>query len=167
MADLPPVNSPRRVLSLSRKRRDAGTFLNVDDKASEIGISGQRGPKPAEVYGFVGSITTVVATVIFFIWAYFPEKWLHSVGIFYYPSRYWAIALPSYFMVIIVLTLAFYIGLNFIATRPPTSLNVIFDEHSRDPQTFTSVTGEDDRPIEPISDIGVHQINELMFKDPK
>jgi len=54
-----PVNSPRRVLSLSRKR---SSFLDVNDKPSGFGLSGQHGPKPAEVYGFVGSITTVVAT---------------------------------------------------------------------------------------------------------
>ncbi|KAH9612246.1 hypothetical protein KSS87_004203 [Heliosperma pusillum] len=141
MADLPPVNSPRRVLSLSRTRRDAGSFLDVEDKTSGIGLSGQRGPKPAEVYGFVGSITTVVATG--------------------------AIALPTYCMVVIVLTLAFYIGLNFMATPPPTSFNVIYDEHSREPEMLTTLAGEDDRPIEPISDIGIHQINEFIFKDSK
>lgn len=62
MADPPPVNSPRRVLSLSRRRKGAGFFLDVDDKASGFGLSGQHGPKPAEVYGFVGSITIIVAT---------------------------------------------------------------------------------------------------------
>ncbi|XP_021741416.1 phosphatidylinositol N-acetylglucosaminyltransferase subunit P-like [Chenopodium quinoa] len=165
MEDPPPVNSPRRVLSLSRKRKGAGSFLNVDNKASGLGVSGQHGPKPAEVYGFVGSITTMVATAIFFIWAYAPEHWLHSIGIFYYPNRYWAVAVPTYCMVIIVLGLAFYIGLNFMATPSPTSLNVIYDEHSRDPQNFTTV--EDDQPIESISDIDINQINELMFRDLK
>lgn len=41
-------------------------------------------------------------------------------------SRYWAVAVPTYCMVIIVLGLAFYIGLNFMATPSPTSLHVIF-----------------------------------------
>lgn len=167
MEDPPPVNSPRRVLRLSRKRKAVGSFLDVDSKSSGLGLSGQHGPKPAEVYGFVGSITTIVATAMFFIWAYVPEHWLHSIGIFYYPSRYWAIAVPTYCMVIIVLGLAFYIGLNFLATPSPTSLNVIFDEHSREPQIFTTSTTEDDQPIEPISDIGINQINELMFRDLK
>ncbi|WMV11076.1 hypothetical protein MTR67_004461 [Solanum verrucosum] len=67
-----------------------------------------RDPKTSEVYGFVGSITTVVATdslaflemlvprhhqyldigqILFLVWAYLPEHWLHSLGIDYYPSR--------------------------------------------------------------------------------
>lgn len=62
MEDPPPVNSPRRVLSLSRKRKGVSSFLNFENKASGLGLSGQHGPKPAEVYGFVGSITTIVAT---------------------------------------------------------------------------------------------------------
>ncbi|KAJ4971377.1 hypothetical protein NE237_004476 [Protea cynaroides] len=41
--------------------------------------------------------------------------------------RYWALAVPVYAMVTVVLTMVFYLGLNFMATPPPTSLNTIFD----------------------------------------
>ncbi|GAB4832811.1 hypothetical protein Ancab_006828 [Ancistrocladus abbreviatus] len=87
MTDSCSVNSPRRTLSLSKKRRASLSFPEPVDKASGFGLSGEHGPKPAEVCGFVGSITTVAATVIYFIWAYVPESWLHSVGISYFPSR--------------------------------------------------------------------------------
>jgi phosphatidylinositol glycan class P protein len=57
------VNSPRRTLSLSRQRRATVSFLDSDEKNnSASGLSADHGPKPSEVYGFVGSITTVVAT---------------------------------------------------------------------------------------------------------
>lgn len=57
------VNSPRRTLSLSRQRRATVSFLDSDDKNKPAsGLSPDHGPKPSEVYGFVGSITTVVAT---------------------------------------------------------------------------------------------------------
>lgn len=36
------------------------------------------------------------------------------------------------------------------------------DEYSRECSTVTSLGGEE-RPIEPISDIGVDQINNIMF----
>ena len=61
MEDLHSVSSPRRILSLSKKRRTL-ISLDRDDKAPGFGLSGEHGPKPSEVYGFVGSITTVVAT---------------------------------------------------------------------------------------------------------
>ncbi|KAG1354317.1 hypothetical protein COCNU_07G004290 [Cocos nucifera] len=52
------------------------------------GFAEGRGPKPSEVYGFVDAITTVIAAVIFLVWAYTPEPWLHYLGITYYPSNH-------------------------------------------------------------------------------
>ncbi|KAA8520397.1 hypothetical protein F0562_014653 [Nyssa sinensis] len=162
MEDPRSVNSPRRILRFSKNRRATVSFLDPDDG---FGVPGDHGPKPSEVYGFVGSISTVVATAIFLVWAYVPEPWLHSVGLFYYPSRYWALAVPSYAMVTVVLAIGFYIGLNFMSTPPPTSFNTMFDEFSREPSSFVPSVEGDELPIEPISDIGINQINELMFND--
>ncbi|EPS65066.1 hypothetical protein M569_09715, partial [Genlisea aurea] len=147
------VSSPRRILSFSKNHRKERTSF-----------PGEHGPKPSEVYGFIGSITTVVFTAIFLMWAYVPDRWLHSLGIHYYPNRFWALALPTYFIVTVVLGIMFYIGINLMATPPPTSLNTIFDEFSREPQQkpFSS-TEDDESPIKPISDISISHINELMF----
>ncbi|KAK1320619.1 Phosphatidylinositol N-acetylglucosaminyltransferase subunit P [Acorus calamus] len=88
-----PLNCPtsgRRTLSFSRRER-ARVSISAEAEAVASPRSPQPqslrgGPKPSEVYGFVGSISTVVATVIVFVWAYIPEPWLHSLGITYYPS---------------------------------------------------------------------------------
>ncbi|KAL1191591.1 Phosphatidylinositol N-acetylglucosaminyltransferase subunit P [Cardamine amara subsp. amara] len=160
------VNSPRRVLSFSKRKKQKPGFQDTNStRSSPFRASEVQGPKPSEVYGFVGSISTVVATVIFLIWAYVPDKLLESIGIHYYPSRYWVLAMPTYLMVSLFLALAFYIGLNFIATPPPTSLNTLFDEYSREPGEFDPgrKEGEEDRPIDPISDIDLTRINDLMF----
>ncbi|KAL5724275.1 hypothetical protein ACHQM5_007555 [Ranunculus cassubicifolius] len=160
MTDL-SINSPRRVLSLSRNRAKA--FSYPDEKVSGFAVSEEHGPKPSEVYGFVGSISTVVATVIFLMWAYIPESWLHSMGITYYPSKYWALAVPTYAMVSVFLAIVFYIGQNFMATPSPTSLNTMFDEFNREHSTVAASLEEEDQPIEPISDIGIDTINHAMF----
>lgn len=55
------VNSPRRMLSLSKERASV-SLLDPDEKASAFAVSQEHGPKPSEVYGFVGSISAVVAT---------------------------------------------------------------------------------------------------------
>lgn len=40
------------------------------------------------------------------------------------------------------------------------------DEFSREPLSGTPSTDDDDeQPIEPISDIGINKINEMMFND--
>ncbi|KAG9458473.1 hypothetical protein H6P81_002981 [Aristolochia fimbriata] len=151
------VTSPRRMLSLSKERATVSlSDLDSEEKVEEHGL------KPSEVYGFVGSITTLITTALFFTWAYVPEPWLHYLGITYYPSRYWALAVPAYVIVTVVLAITFYIGLNFMATPSAISLSTIFDEYSREPMTRRT-DGEDDQPIEPISDIPISQINDLMF----
>ncbi|PSS07525.1 Phosphatidylinositol N-acetylglucosaminyltransferase subunit P like [Actinidia chinensis var. chinensis] len=99
------------------------------------------------------------------IWAYVPEPWLHSIGMFYYLSWYRALAVPTYVMVTIVLAIGFYIGLSFMVTPPPTSLNTIFVEHSRELSRFEPSVEGDEQPIEPLSYIGIYQINDLMFSD--
>lgn len=57
------VNSPRRILSFSKTRAANVSFSDADHLSpAELGISGEHGPKLSEVYGFVGSITTIVFT---------------------------------------------------------------------------------------------------------
>ncbi|URE01060.1 phosphatidylinositol N-acetylglucosaminyltransferase subunit [Musa troglodytarum] len=171
MEETPPsptslvVSSPRRTLSLLRERRQKHPIPDPDEKtaaSAAAAFAEEHGPKPSEVYGFVGCITTVIAAVIFMVWAYTPEPWLHSLGITYYPSKYWAIAIPSFLIVTVVLAMVSYLGLNFLVTPLPTSFNIMFDEYSRERSTVTSLRGEE-CPIEPISDIGVDQINNIMF----
>lgn len=41
------------------------------------------------------------------------------------------------------------------------------DEYSREPSSFEPSEEDDELPIEPISDIGINQINDLMFNDQK
>ncbi|PKI51366.1 hypothetical protein CRG98_028227 [Punica granatum] len=137
------VSSPRRILSLSKKKKAIFYFSDSEDKTSGFGVSGEH--------------------VIFLTWAYVPEHWLPAIGIFYYPSRYWALAIPVYVMVTVVLALGFYVGLNFMSTPPPTSINTLFDEFSREPSSSSLLADGDELPIEPISDIGIDEINRRMF----
>ncbi|MDV2887838.1 hypothetical protein RYX45_21965, partial [Alkalihalophilus pseudofirmus] len=51
-------------LSYSRNRGATVSYFEADNKASGVGVSREHGRNPSEVYGFVGSISTVVATGI-------------------------------------------------------------------------------------------------------
>ncbi|MBA0796565.1 hypothetical protein Gohar_007328, partial [Gossypium harknessii] len=56
------VNSPRTILSFLKRGRTTTASVSFVDPSDKKSNSGAHGPKPFEVYGFVGSITTVVAT---------------------------------------------------------------------------------------------------------
>lgn len=159
------VRSPRQTVSLLRNRSRRPRFGRERERERDPAAAAAAGPKPSEVYGFVGSITTVIATAVYLAWAYTPEPWLNSLGITYYPTKYWAVAVPAFLMVAVALSLLAYVGSNFLATPTPTSFNTIFDEYSRERANTIDATEQEEaeRPIEPISDMSIHHINSLMF----
>lgn len=55
-----------------------------------------------EVYGFLGWVTSSVAYVMFVLWAFTPDRVLENHAITYYPSKYWAIALPTWVCVTVL-----------------------------------------------------------------
>ncbi|CAN0283162.1 unnamed protein product, partial [Discosporangium mesarthrocarpum] len=85
----------------------------------------EAGGEIVEIYGFAGWITSLVAYAFFLIWAYVPESTLHALGITYYPSKYWAIAIPSATFVLVTLVVVIYISLNFMITAPLNSFDTI------------------------------------------
>jgi len=100
-----------------------------------------------DVYAFVGWISSICVYLIFLLWAFCPEKILNEYGITYYPSRYYAIALPSYLIVVHFLVGVGYIGINMMNTFDPDDIRTVMDSHSRRaPSTFTRLGPKDGIP---------------------
>ncbi|CAZ81058.1 unnamed protein product [Tuber melanosporum] len=55
-----------------------------------------------EYYGFVLYLVSSLAFLIYIIWSFSPSPLLHAVGIYYYPGRWWALALPSFLVMLVV-----------------------------------------------------------------
>ena len=85
----------------------------------------------AAVYGFVAWIVTFCAWLGYLAWAFLPEETLISIGVVYFPSKLWAVALPAYFVVLLSLVGVMYIALNLMRTAPLSSFDLVRDEHSR------------------------------------
>ena len=79
----------------------------------------------ASMYSFVGWIASMAVYVCYVAWAVLPEETLHFLGITYYPSRYYAIAIPAYFLVVYILVGIGYIGLNMMTTADPEDIATI------------------------------------------
>ncbi|KAJ1480447.1 PIG-P-domain-containing protein [Baffinella frigidus] len=68
------------------------------------------GAKAAEVYGIVGYLLSSVAFILWLLWAYTPDWVLQALSITYYPERYWAVALPGYFFLLVLYLIILYNG---------------------------------------------------------
>ena len=54
-----------------------------------------------------------------------------SYGVTYYPNKYWALALPVYFVVAVFTGTVLYIAANFMVTAPLDSFETITDSQVR------------------------------------
>lgn len=120
-----------------------------------------------EVYGFVGWLLAWSCYITFLVWAFASEEWLHSIGIAYYPSQYWALALPSWMIVVWVLIVTIYVGINLLTTAPLDSFDTLTDPHARrvSERRQRSLMERAGPPATPeISDIPIEVVNRVLFQ---
>ncbi|PGG98906.1 phosphatidylinositol glycan, class P [Blastomyces parvus] len=82
-----------------------------------------------EYYGFVLYLASSLAFLIYLLWSYLPSPFLHQLGIYYYPNRWWSLAIPSFLIVTIIYI---YVALSAYntgyLTLPMNSIENIVDE---------------------------------------
>jgi hypothetical protein len=67
------------------------------------------------VNAFVAWIASIVVFIVFLLWAFSPKYLLHGIGITYYPSRYYAIALPAYIIItVFLIVIGKYVGMYVV-----------------------------------------------------
>jgi phosphatidylinositol glycan class P protein len=55
-----------------------------------------------EYYGFALYLGSSAAFLMYILWAYVPAPMLHQMGIYYYPNRWWALAIPCWLVMLII-----------------------------------------------------------------
>ena len=82
-----------------------------------------------EYYGFVLYVFSSLAFLIYILWAYLPAPFLHSyVRITYYPSRWWALAIPCQLVMTVLYIFAALASYNTgHLTRPMGSIENVVD----------------------------------------
>ncbi|EPQ52083.1 PIG-P-domain-containing protein [Gloeophyllum trabeum ATCC 11539] len=69
-----------------------------------------------EFYGFAVLTSTYILFCIYLLWALLPDEYILWLGISYYPSREWAVLLPAYSIVLVLLTYFTYFALAIAGT---------------------------------------------------
>ncbi|KAJ2521356.1 hypothetical protein H4217_001453 [Coemansia sp. RSA 1939] len=118
-----------------------------------------------EYYGFVVYMVSMVAFVVYLAWAYLPDSALEAIGISYYPDRYWALALPAWWLTAVGFILLFNIAMNMYNTPPLSSLDNITDQHSNvaDIADADGFLCDEVGGIPPISDLPITLANRCLY----
>ena len=111
----------------------------------------------SKVYGFMSWMLAAVGAVVWFAWAWIPDEYLRSVGFSYFPSKWWALAIPTYFIVSLFMGAAMYSASIFIAAPPLNARNLITDSYS------VAFNKDDSFDIPSAADIPLSSVNKLMF----
>lgn len=82
-----------------------------------------------EYYGFVLYLFSSLIFLMYLLWSYLPSPFLHALGIYYYPDRWWALAVPAFLVMTVVYIYVALAAYNLeILTLPMTSAETIVDE---------------------------------------
>ncbi|TGZ85168.1 PIG-P-domain-containing protein [Ascodesmis nigricans] len=85
-------------------------------------------PPTYEYYGFGLYVLSNFTAILYLIWAFCPAEVLGGMGVTYYPSRWWSLAIPAYLVVVVcyiyVALAAWNIG---VLTPPLDSLECVVD----------------------------------------
>ena|SRR6218665_663358 len=134
----------------------------MDDSSEKT--SSNPAPSPGRcVYGYALFLVSVVCLVLYLLWAFIPTAVIHSLGITYCPSKYWAIALPVYSSVLIALFgFLIYPSINMLFTPPLNHCSTIWDEHyiKLNPKMSISFNG-----IPPIGDLPLDFVSRELYLD--
>lgn len=95
-------------------------------KQSDATVGGDAVPPSTEYFGFALYLGSSITFLIYILWAYLPLcDWL---GLCYYPSRWWALAVPAYLVVTLIYI---YVALacynTEILTAPVRELSTVTD----------------------------------------
>ncbi|KAF0713087.1 Aste57867_4527 [Aphanomyces stellatus] len=115
-----------------------------------------------EIYGFAGWIASIVIFVCYLLWAYVPDEILEDYGLTYYPSRYWALAVPAMLVMTVFMLVVFYIAINWISTAPFDSYNTIRDQYTTT-LTPAELDVQRDANTPAIADIPLTTVNRILF----
>ncbi|KAH9941803.1 PIG-P-domain-containing protein [Epithele typhae] len=86
-----------------------------------------------EFYGFVAWTGTYLFFAAYLLWAFLPDAVIEALGVSWYPNREWALLIPAYGMVLVLLTYTTYFALALAGTPAFSDPRTITDSKAQLP----------------------------------
>ncbi|KAG8249795.1 phosphatidylinositol N-acetylglucosaminyltransferase subunit P [Homalodisca vitripennis] len=118
-------------------------------------------PTPSRAnYGFALYLGSYTVFGIYVIWAFVPDDLLHSVGLTYWPQKYWALAVPIHVLVTLALfAFCFYPAINLTLIPPMNDNRIIYDEFSIKPENVKIST----KGIPAVCDLPLDEVCKNLY----
>ncbi|PBC32377.1 phosphatidylinositol N-acetylglucosaminyltransferase subunit P [Apis cerana] len=117
---------------------------------------------PRSVYGYVLYISSNMLFLLFLIWAVIPDQILYELGLTYWPSKYWAIAIPIWALTALaIFAFIIYPAINLSMTPDINDITTITDKYSC--QKKETIPGG----IPPVYDIPITKVCRKLYLSKK
>ncbi|KAG0706955.1 PIG-P [Suillus ampliporus] len=128
--------------------------------------SGEYRSRAPEFYGFVAWTSTSVVFVLYVLWALLPDEYIVWLGVEWYPSREWALLLPAYSIVLVLLTYSVYFSIAIARTPPFSDPSTLIDTKAHLPALNANqyVKHADPGAIPELYDIPIGLVNRVVYR---
>jgi hypothetical protein len=74
--------------------------------------------RPEEIYSFNIWLGLYLSYTFYIIYSLVPKQYFDQIGLSFLPHKYWCIAIPTHFSVLILCIFIFTLGLNMYISEP-------------------------------------------------
>jgi len=119
--------------------------------------------RASEFYGFVAWTSTSLAFCIYVLWALVPDEYILWVGISWYPSREWALLIPAWSIVLVIMTYIVYSAIAIAATPSFSEMRAITDAQAQFPRVEDTNPYLNSGQSPELYDIPIGMVNRVLY----
>ena len=106
--------------------------------------------------------------VVYLAWAFIPDNTLESLGVLYYPDKYWALAVPVWLFALGLYAAWAYEGVNLLSVRAEDDEDLIVEVGGSIPLRAPTEarSGDADLPgsVPSIHDVPLEEVSRVLYR---